>query len=303
MLITDRLALFVVADLQMQCIAVWIGKESSQDEYGTAAYKMVECDEKLGGAAVQHRDVQGRESPLFQSYFDCDLKYLDGGVESGFEHVEPTVDQPHLYRVKGTQKGLSLTQLPLRKSSLNQGDSFIVFANPSSVWLWHGASANPDEKSKSNGTAERMCTEGTVKVLESGDDADETFWGYLEDDGDIADADEGSDEAIDKFKPKLFQLQPEEAVQVAEGEEVTHGFGRGAPQIARSELKDEDVFLLDAGWDLFVWIGQNADLQEKVGALGWADNYCRKEPRTADLPLTLVKAGYEPSSFNGYFCD
>jgi gelsolin len=36
-------------------IHFWIGTYSSQDEYGTAAYKTVELDNKLKGAAVQHR--------------------------------------------------------------------------------------------------------------------------------------------------------------------------------------------------------------------------------------------------------
>jgi len=283
-------------------VHIWIGKESSQDEYGTAAYKMVECDEKLGGAAVQHRDVQGKESPMFQSYFNYNLKYLEGGVDTGFTHVEPSVDQPHMYRVKGTLKGMSLQQVPLKKSSLNQGDSFIVFANAGQVWVWHGADANSAERAKSNVTAESMCTEGTVKVLEAGNDADETFWGFLEDDGDIADAD-GDDSTIEKFAPLLIQLKGDETIKVAEGEPISEGFGKPTPKIARSELKSEDVFLLDAGWDLFVWIGAGADLQEKVGALGRADVYCKQAPRTADLPLTLVKAGYEPSSFTDYFFD
>lgn len=45
-------------------IHIWIGKESSQDEYGTAAYKMVECDDSVGGAAIQHRQVEGHESAV-----------------------------------------------------------------------------------------------------------------------------------------------------------------------------------------------------------------------------------------------
>ena len=55
-------------------VYIWIGAESSQDEYGTAAYKMVECDDYLGGRAVQHREVQGHESEKFQSYFNYELK-------------------------------------------------------------------------------------------------------------------------------------------------------------------------------------------------------------------------------------
>ena len=41
----------------------------SQDEAGVAAYKTVELDESLGGAPVQHREVQNHESKLFISHF------------------------------------------------------------------------------------------------------------------------------------------------------------------------------------------------------------------------------------------
>ena len=47
----------------------WIGKYSTQDEYGTAAYKTVELDTYLDDKPVQHRECQGRESNRFKSYF------------------------------------------------------------------------------------------------------------------------------------------------------------------------------------------------------------------------------------------
>lgn len=119
-------------------VHIWIGNESSQDEYGTAAYKMVELDDFLGGAAIQHRQVQGHESDLFTSYFG-NVMYLSGGVESGFTHVEPTVEVPHLYQVKGTEKSMSLTQVPVERASLNSGDCFILMLSPEQVYLWNGA--------------------------------------------------------------------------------------------------------------------------------------------------------------------
>lgn len=289
------------SDAILHDVHIWIGSESSQDEYGTAAYKMVECDEKLGGAAIQHREVQGSESGLFQGYFG-NLTYLQGGAESGFNHVEASVDEPHLYRVKGTEKGMSLQQVALSKSSLNQGDSFILFANNSSVWVWHGTGANPDEKSRANTVAENMCSRGTVATLESGEsDEDEAFWNYLGD-GDISDADEG-DEEVAEFTPLLFKLSPDGQEKVAEGEPVKVGFGKPTPKIPKSTLESTDIFLLDSGWEMFVWIGSEADRSEKVSAIAWADGYCKQDPRTADLPLSLVKSGYEPSAFSAFFIE
>jgi gelsolin len=119
-------------------IHIWIGSESTADEYGTAAYKMVEADEYLGGTPVQYRQVEGKESLDFAQYFQT-LEYLDGGVASGFNKVEPTIDNPLFFCVKGTQaKTLKLMQVPRSIKSMNEGDSFILFASKEKVWCWHG---------------------------------------------------------------------------------------------------------------------------------------------------------------------
>jgi gelsolin len=128
---------YLIEDRLFRDLFIWIGAESSQDEYGTAAYKMVEADDFLGGAPVQHREVQGHESFKFKKMFD-DLTYWQGGVESGFNHVEPTEETPNMFRIKGTEKNMSLTQVGVSKGSLNKGDSFILKASAGKVWCWHG---------------------------------------------------------------------------------------------------------------------------------------------------------------------
>ena len=43
-------------------IFFWLGKDTSQDEAGVAAFKTVELDEGLGGGPVQYREVSVSES-------------------------------------------------------------------------------------------------------------------------------------------------------------------------------------------------------------------------------------------------
>ncbi|PAA67392.1 hypothetical protein BOX15_Mlig017242g1, partial [Macrostomum lignano] len=69
---------YMEADKLCYDVHFWIGKESTADEYGTAAYKTVELDTLLDDLPVQHREVQGHESALMRSYFP-EITYLAGG--------------------------------------------------------------------------------------------------------------------------------------------------------------------------------------------------------------------------------
>ena len=217
---------------------------------------------------------------MFLDYFGGSVTYLEGGVDTGFNHVEPSKDTPHLYKIKGRMNsGMTMTQESLKKTSLNAGDSFILYANASTVWIWHGESSNPDEKARANSQGEKMCTEGTCITLDQGqgDDEDGDFWAYFEDDGDIAGADEADDE-VEEFVPLLFKIPEggddwDEPEQVAKAESVKQRFGPPVSKFDPGLLDESGVFLLDAGWEVFLWMGKEANRDSKFAGMAAADSY------------------------------
>jgi gelsolin len=283
-------------------IHIWIGNESTQDEYGTAAYKMVEADDFLGGIPVQHRQVQGHESEKFKGYFEF-LEYLDGGIESGFNHVEPTPENPFLFRVKGTRKKMTLTQVALSKNSLNDGDSFILTKGKGTVWCWHGNKAHPLEKANSNSWALHMCVQGHVVVMDQGDGDEEypDFWGCVGEG--VIGPHVDDDHEVEEFIPVLYRVDgdPTKPLEkVATGVPVKKT-SKTVRCLQKSDLDHDDVFLLDNGWEVSIWVGKGADHHEKLAAMAAADRYAKIEPRALELPVVILKDGRETEKFQAYF--
>mmetsp|Transcript_16895 Transcript_16895/g.39022 ORF Transcript_16895/g.39022 Transcript_16895/m.39022 type:complete len:399 (-) Transcript_16895:233-1429(-) len=302
-------------------IFIWIGSESTADEYGTAAYKMVEADDYLGGAAVQHRQVEGYEADEFVDCFNH-LEYLEGGISSGFNRVEPTKEKPMFFRFRprGNGKG-ELVQVPIAVSSMESTSGFILCVDKANVWVWHGQEMKIFDKVACTHKAEELCTLGVVTVLAQGDgdEEDSDFWNYLEG-GDGGSNDDSKQRritssrgigsgssgykerknmvsALKDFKPKLFKVEADPTTPLTKV-----GLGTLVKKVTMSTMgglfkkdcsDDRDVFLLDSGWEIFVWIGKSADCIEKVAAMGAADRYAKMEPRAKGLPVTIIKAGQE----------
>ncbi|CAJ1921284.1 unnamed protein product [Cylindrotheca closterium] len=301
-------------------IHIWIGEESSQDEYGTSAYKMVELDDFLGGTATQHREIQGKESDLFLSYFGH-ITYWEGGIESGFRHVEPTKDEPHLFRIKGSEKShsLRLTQVPLRRDCINSGDVFILSAGDDQVWMWVGKEANNDEKAKGTQVAEVMCSKGSVEVLDEGvNDGPkeaETFWKHIQTEVSTTGSAkrtvsiQSADNKDDKgkaFVPTLFKA-PETLgkgfAKICQAKPTATGPTKvKLPKLNKSLLEEDEVLLLDTGFRVFVWLGTKADPSRKSVAVLHADSYFKSKKRPM-LPVSIVKQDRESAQFSDFFVE
>ena len=106
-------------------IHYWIGTEATPDEYRTAAFKAVELDEALGGSPIQHREVQEYESAIFRSYFKKGIKYLPGGVQSGFTDVDAEPVEKRLFEVKG-KRNIKVREVPIDGAKINKSDCWIL---------------------------------------------------------------------------------------------------------------------------------------------------------------------------------
>jgi len=271
----------------------WLGKFTSQDEAGTAAYKTVELDDLLGGEPVQHREVQGHESALFLSYFKNEIKLLDGGVDSGFKHVEPEKYEPRLLHLKGKKK-VRVTQVELSFKSLNAGDVFILDKGLN-IYQFNGSKAGPQEKMKGAQLCRALDDErkglATVHVFEEKGDMKE-FWAALGSQGAVKSAEEGGDdnEHEKASEKRLFQLS--DASGKLEFKEVAKG-----PAVKKSLLDTNDVFILDTGAEVFAWIGKGASVGERKTAMSYAQEYLKKYNRPLYIPISRVLQGGENEVF------
>jgi gelsolin len=274
----------------------WLGNETTQDEAGTAAYKTVELDDFLGGAPVQHREVQGNESALFLSYFKAPITILEGGIESGFRHVKPEEYKPRLLHLKG-KKRVRVTQVPLTRDSLNSGDVFILDGG-ANIFQWNGSGAGAMEKAKAMQVSEGLESDrkgkARVTVLSEGED-DKQFWELLGGKGPVKSASEGGDDnEAPHGERKLFKLS--DASGTLNFEEVAKG-----DAVKRTLLQSDDVFVLDNGSEVFAWVGKGSSAGEKRGALNFAAEYVVKQNLPPFTTISRVLEGGENSTFKNSF--
>jgi len=298
----------------------WLGKTTSQDEAGTAAYKTVEVDDFLGGDPIQHREISGAESKLFLSYFNQGIRILEGGVASGFNHVKPESWSPRLLWIKG-KKRVRVVEVELKCESLNSGDTFILDTGLI-LYQYQGRKAGKDEKLKAGKLQRAIDDERKGKpevvVFSQTDDISKNeemcvFAGYFADIGEEVKAGEaasveattaffgkisedvgGSDAEWEKAsEKKLYQLSD------ASGELKFSCVQEG--KITKDQLKSEDVFIADVGCEIFVWVGKGASDGEKKKGMSYATKYLADHGRPNHLPITQVFEGGENEVFEESF--
>lgn len=276
------------SDALLYDVHFWIGKQSSQDEYGTAAYKTVELDTFHDGNPVQHREVEGHESKLFKSYFKNGITTMEGGCATGFKHVAPEEYKPKLFKfAKDSSGSIRYKEIPANPSLVVPGDVYILDLGQT-VYQYNGEGASPMEVSKAMQFVGRMKSkrgEINSQVLDGAETSKSHEFFQKLDQEEGEDVDDDSDDG-----KKLLRVNVE-----------THGTELvKEDNFSRDDLVKDDVFIVDDGHSVFVWIGSQASKEEKNNGFTYAHNYLcsSKFPWKS---ITVVKEG-QKSALDAALC-
>lgn len=284
-------------------IFFWLGRATTQDEAGTAAYKTVELDEFLHGATVQHRELQTSPSEAFSALFPR-LKILRGGVRSGFNHVDINDEPQHkdtLLRVfkhpgaKAGRDAVLVHEVEPTWQSLDETDVFVLDKGDK-IFVWQGRKCSPMEKLKAAQVVNDLTIAKHVDVeVLSQEEARakvvvDHLGGYDLEFGVSFVCERPVSAATERDVKRLFKLSD------ANGD-LAFDLVKEGNGIGKEDLDEDDVFLLDAGKEIWVWEGSGASGAEKKIWLTIAQRYMGMQPDANKLGISKVKQGNEGQGF------
>lgn len=280
----------------------WLGRHSDNIERGTAALTARDMADaalaasKGGKSSVtQVRVVQGSEPPQFAQAFNGTLIIHSGGAQGSLQ----TASSAHLYHIKGSNASdTKAVEVPASASSLNSGDAFVaILPGTATAYLWLGKGSNDTERQAANQLADRLVhawnsKASGLKVVKVDEGAEpEEFWSAL------------------GGKSEYPATVPLPTIQMGRLFEVSDASGAlSVTEVhnwSQSDLLEDETVLLDAGTQVFVWIGSQASPAERGRAIEVAEKYVAAAAAAgcldAHVPIVRVESGSEPPSFTAQF--
>uniref|UniRef100_A0A673CKR0 Gelsolin n=1 Tax=Sphaeramia orbicularis TaxID=375764 RepID=A0A673CKR0_9TELE len=279
----------------------WLGDFCTQDESGSAAIFTVQMDDFLGGKPIQYREVQGHESKTFLGYFKSGIKYMKGGVASGFKHVVTNeVTMQRVLQVKG-RRAVRATEVPVSWDSFNQGDCFILDLG-NEIYQWCGSQSNRFEKLKATQVAKGIrdnerSGRARVYVCDEGMER-EKMMEVLGPKPDLpaGASDDIQADASNRKRAKLYKVSNSTG-------DMTIALVAAENPFAQSALESGDCFILDHGSDgkIFVWKGKDANMDERKAAMKAADEFIKKMGYPKHTQVQILPEMGETPLFKQFF--
>ncbi|KAB0375541.1 hypothetical protein FD755_012184 [Muntiacus reevesi] len=273
-----------------QIIYTWQGANATRDELTTSAFLTVQLDRSLGGQAVQIRVSQGKEPAHLLSLFkDKPLIIYKNGTskKEGQAPTPPT----RLFQVRRNLASITrIVEVDVDANSLNSNDVFVLKLQQNNGYIWVGKGATQEEEKGAEYVASVLkCKTATIQ---EGKEPEE-FWNSLGGKKDYQTSPLLESQAED-HPPRLYGCSNKTGRFIIE--EVPGEF-------TQDDLAEDDVMLLDAWEQIFIWIGKDANEVEKAESLKSAKLYLETDPSGRDkrTPIVIIKQGHEPPTFTGWF--
>ncbi|NXQ13733.1 VILI protein, partial [Peucedramus taeniatus] len=279
---------YLVGPKVNRIIYIWQGRQASTDELAASAYHAVALDQKYNNEPVQIRVTMGKEPAHLMAIFRGKMVVYAGGT-SRAGNTEPT-PSTRLFQVHGTNEyNTKAFEVPVRASSLNSNDVFVLKTS-SCCYLWYGKGCSGDEREMAKTVAD-IISKMEKPVVAEGQEPPE-FWLALGGKSQYASS-KRLQEENSSVPPRLFECSNKTGTFLAT--EII--------DFTQDDLEESDVYLLDTWDQVFLWIGKGANESEKEAAAVMAQEYLRSHPsgRDLDTPIIVVKQGYEPPTFTGWF--
>lgn len=282
----------------------WIGKDSTQDEYAAAAYYAVNIDDLLSGKPVQHRELQYSESALFHSYFKS-VTYLDGGIDSGFSKAQPDTYKPRLLQMKSAGGTVRVLQVPLRNSSLNNADVFIL-DNGMTIYQFNSSNSAIMERIR----AARIVNEDILAernfepelVLLDGDEVftNEPFWQVLG--GKLDELPSTSQRLDDELSDDVDFSAPKSLLRISnETGELVLSLVKKDDSLSSEDVDEHDVWAVACDKRCFIYIGDAATKDEKFCVWNRCHAILAALSLDSDAPVTFFSRESDADIWNQLF--
>ncbi|XP_070814876.1 advillin [Chaetodon trifascialis] len=283
---------YLVNSKRCYLLYIWQGRHATQDELAASAFQAVDLDQKYGDEPVQVRVTMGKEPRHFMAIFKGKMVIFEGGTSrKGSSDPEPPI---RLFQVHGSDpSNTKAFEVPALATSLNSNDVFLL-KSQSGVYLWCGKGSSGDERAMAKEVSSvigQRSQRGSEEIVAEGQEPIE-FWELLGGKAPYA-SDRRLQQTVLDHQPRLFECSNKTGRFIVT--EVT--------QFMQDDLCEDDVMLLDTWDQVFLWIGKEANEVERKEAVVTSQEYLRTHPgtRDPDTPIILIKQGFEPPTFTGWF--
>uniref|UniRef100_A0A7N6C402 Gelsolin-like domain-containing protein n=1 Tax=Anabas testudineus TaxID=64144 RepID=A0A7N6C402_ANATE len=271
---------------EQHIIYTWQGLKCTQDELAASAFLTVKLDDSMGGSPVQVRVTQGQEPPHLMSIFHGKPMIIHKGGTSRKGGQSQTSSTRLFHIRQSSSHATRAVEVDATASKLNTNDVFVL-KTPNTVYVWQGVGASSEENEAAKHVVSLLGGSAT-NVSEGKEPAD--FWTAL-----------GGKKEYQTSKSLQNVVKPPRMFGCS-NKTGRLNFLSVLSYFTQSDLATDDVMILDTWDQIYIWIGNEANEEEKTGAPKIAKQYVESDPSgRRGLAITTVKQGAEPPTFTGWF--